>query len=95
MKFKKNVKKNVPSFSWIFCFIKDRRPHLPQHQRVGVGHGVSQFEAQHGVLREGGVADCVGSLVRVQVGEDVVLRLVHLIRTRKLLQIETKNKFSF
>ena len=45
---------------------------LPQHQGVGVGHGVAQLEAEDAVLGEGGVADAVGRLVGVEVGQGLV-----------------------
>ena len=49
---------------------------LPQHQGVGVGHGVAQLEAEDAVFREGGVADAVGRLVGVEVGQGLVGRPV-------------------
>ena len=50
---------------------------LPQDERVGVRHGVAELEAEDAVLGEGRVADGVGRLVRIQVGEGVVRRFVH------------------
>ena len=49
---------------------------LPQDQSIGVGHGEPELEAQHTVLRQGGVADGVGGLVGVQVGQCVISRHV-------------------
>ena len=45
---------------------------LPHDQRVGVGHGVAKLKAQDAVLTEGAVADGVGCLVGVEVGQGVV-----------------------
>jgi hypothetical protein len=48
---------------------------LPDHQGIGVGHGVAQFKAQHAVLGERAVADRVLCLVRAQaVQRDVNLK---------------------
>ena len=35
---------------------------LPEHQRVGVGHGVAQLEPEDPVLGQRAVAHCVGRL---------------------------------
>ena len=47
---------------------------LPQHQGIGVGHGVAEFKSKDAIFRERAVADGVGCLVRVQVGQRVVGR---------------------
>lgn len=61
------------------CVVEVTKLSLPDNQGIGVGHGEAQLKAQHCILRERGVADCVGGLVWVQVGQSIVLGLVHLL----------------
>lgn len=66
------------------CVVEVTKLSLPNDQGIGVGHREAQLKAQHCILREGGVADCVWGLVRVQVGQSIVLGLVHLLVRGKI-----------
>ena len=45
---------------------------LPENQGVGVGHGISELKAKDAILGQRAVADRVGRLVGVQVGQCIV-----------------------
>ena len=47
---------------------------LPQNQGIWVGHGIAKLKAKDAIFGERAVADRVGRLVRVQVGQRVVGR---------------------
>lgn len=61
------------------CVVEVTKLCLPYNKSIGVGHREAQLKAQHCILREGGVTDCVWSLVWVEVGQNIVLGLVHLL----------------
>ena len=47
---------------------------LPENQGIWVGHGIAELKAKDAILRERAVADGVGRLVGIQVGQRVVGR---------------------
>ena len=60
------------------CVVEVPELRLPADQRVRVGHREAKFESQHSILRQRRIAHRVGRLVRVEVRQNIVFRLVHL-----------------
>lgn len=60
---------------------------LPNDQSIGIRHRVSQFESKHAVLRQGTVANRVGSLIRVKVAERPVRRFVDSLMVQDMMPV--------
>ena len=73
------------------CIAKVPKLGLPKHQSIGVGHGVAQFKPEDAVLRQGGVADGVGGLVGIQVGQGVVHGHVFSLMMKNMMPLKKKN----
>ena len=76
------------------CIAKVPKLGLPKHQSVGVGHGVAQFKPEDAVLRQGGVADGVGGLVGIQVGQGVVHGHVFSLMMENMMPLKRKKNIS-